>query len=660
MQPPRPPAWRAPAVVRTAVDAPVPGGIRLAPGLALVASDPVGWPEVSGVGDITDRVLAVHGSGVVDGRFVTDSAGLQAVLDAHPTWTSDELGSSIRGVMTAYVWRPGDAAVDVLPDPWGGLVHRYADNGVEVVSSDLGRVVEVLTSLGLRPRKSLPFAAEVASLGSGGYEPSSYEGIDVLDVFQYLRITADRVEVHRYGVGDEVLTPFASYAEGLDAISAEIEGNLRAVAAAAGGDDRVVAHLTGGIDTRLVLAATRALGLTDGFRYLCMGPHSSSDHRIAVRLAVEFDLLMTDDQGTGIERSPETFGDQLLWPMRHSWGLTPGGPTAHRTGTDTILLAGGFGGYLKGNYSRASGADDVGPGRDDSAAVAQAVFGVKAFSSEPGAALVAPDVMEHRIDRFHALRLAAADLGLSPSAALDWLFIRVRNRYFVAETTRLWNSYVHRFDPLYSVSGARLALSLPTDERAANRVPFDLMRRWTPRLLGLPFDRPRVTPAYEALSRGVRMREFARPDKEPRHDGRRPPYLPPATGVTPVPPVSPELVERARAMDAPLRLLRDLDEARDLVRSCLDQLPAHQRWEVLNKSTVHGLLNYTLTHRGPIRQVHSLAAALVWYTDGMPARAGAGKPEPVRRRSLAGTRKVLWHLRNGGVRQAREAYRRQR
>lgn len=564
---------------------------------------------MSGQGPVA---LALDGSGVLNGRFLRNRTDLQAVVRRHPTTSANALGGSLRGVATAYLWRPEQRAIDLLPDPWGALVYRYREPGLDILSSDLGAVVAAAHAAGVRLRRSLEFVTEVAAAGSGGLTPASYEGIETLDVLEFVRVTDRGVEVRTYSVAQEVLEPFPSYEEGLDAVQAEIEQNLQAAVASGIAAPERLAHLTGGLDTRLVLAASLSLGLTDQFRYLSMGPVSQPDRAIAERLAVEHDLLMTDWRGAHAARTPTTITEQAAWPMNYSHGMVTGGPHVHFRSSDTLVLSGGFGGFMKANYSTPLRDVDQGSTLEASSAMAEKLWGTMAYSADPKLGLYTPEVLRRRIERLHELRMAGQERGLSPDAALDFLFIQVRNRYFVSEITRVWNAVVHRFDPLYTLSGARLGLSLPAEVRRQNVVGLDLMRRWAPELMGLPFDRPKVSQGYQDLRGAVPRRQFSRPMARPRHDGRQVPV--PVGGRTDLPQLTPDMAARATAMLAPLWHVRDLEPARAALRVALQDLDPAVRKAVFNERRLHALLHSDLKHRGVIRQVHKLQSALQWLT----------------------------------------------
>lgn len=603
-------------------------------------------------------VLGVHGCAVVDGVFVADVAAYQAVVDARPRWSLEALGQSARGVFCAYVFDPVTNAVWVLPDPWGGgLVHHARTPADHVISSDLGAVVACLSALGHPPRRSPAYATELAACGSGGLAPSSHEGVEVLDILEFAVVDAHGVHVRSYPVAEHLTEPFASYEEGLEAVRAEIEGNIAAIAAS---PLPRIAHLTGGADTRMVLGATLSQGATDAFRYLSIGQPGLPDKEIAERLAVEYDLLMTQERGSDVTLAPRTLREQARWPLDFSHGLVSKGPQRHQTASSTIIVSGGFGGYLKGNYSSQlarvlpDAPEELAAGRLPDRAqtqrFAEAIWGPRVYSRDPAVALYSADLVAARVDRLHELRLDAHQRGLDPAAGLDLLFMRVRNRYFVGETTRLWNEYIHRIDPLYCLSGARLALTGGPDLRRANALVLDLLRGWDPALPALPFDSPKVPPAYAELRVPIAARAFREPDRAARYDDAPPPPVPEGRRQD-LRPATPEQVARARELRGPLWQVRDLDAVRSDLRTLVWDDGSSPLAAAFNRPVLWQLLTWPLNHRALIRQAFDLHAAVLWHADGTtapstPVTGITAPPEGARKpvvRSLA--RKVGGRLR---------------
>jgi hypothetical protein len=143
----------------------------------------------------TAAILGVHGCGTIDGTLVwrtQDAERVGAMMNA-TSWA--HLGERIRGSLTLYLLDEPRGTIAVLPDPLGaGVVFTFRDQDSFAVSSDLQRLSEFLAGRGKRISRSAGYSACLIATGSGGIFPSSYEGIDALDHFQYVLVKADGVE----------------------------------------------------------------------------------------------------------------------------------------------------------------------------------------------------------------------------------------------------------------------------------------------------------------------------------------------------------------------------------------------------------------------------------------------------------------------------------
>src|SRR5690606_21997429 len=99
--------------------------------------------------------------------------------------------------------------------------------------------------------------------------------------------------------------------------------------------------------------------------------------------AVEHGLLMTDWRGAHATRAPTTIIEQAAWPMDHSHGMVTGGPHQHFRASETLVLSGGFGGFMKANYSTPLRGVDHGPTLGATAAMAEQLWGTLAYSPNP-------------------------------------------------------------------------------------------------------------------------------------------------------------------------------------------------------------------------------------------------------------------------------------
>lgn len=130
-----------------------------------------------------------------------------------------------------------------------------------------------------------------------------------------------------------------SYEDSLEAAQAEIMANIKALSES--DHRRKVAHLTGGVDSRLVLASILSCRKESEFAFYCSGGPTEPDKIVAERLAVEFGLTMTNHPGFEVKTAPATLDDQLLWPFQHTSGIISAAAHVGHEQTSTIIASGG-------------------------------------------------------------------------------------------------------------------------------------------------------------------------------------------------------------------------------------------------------------------------------------------------------------------------------
>ena len=106
------------------------------------------------------------------------------------------------------------------------------------------------------------------------------------------------------------------------------------------------------------------------------------------------------------------------------------------------------------------------------------------------------------------------EAGFEPDAVINYMYVEGRNRYWIGLHSYYGNFYRTQFDPLYSLQGISLPLSLEFDKRKSNFVGLDLMHFWAPTLLELPFDKKKVSDLYEKERRKVTTRQFSNASPE--------------------------------------------------------------------------------------------------------------------------------------------------
>lgn len=552
-------------------------------------------------------VVAAHGVGVLRGRLVADTESAADILERNGRTPLKELGQDIRGSLTLYVLEVEAQRLSVLPDPLGGgLVFLWKGTAGQAVSSDLAALVSFLELIGEGPKKSLEYVAAYVATGSGGLVDSSYENVVALSQFSYIEVSPGGVSIHTYPGEREFFESKMSYEDSLDAAQAEITANINALSES--DHRRKVAHLTGGVDSRMVLASILSTMNDPQFVFYCSGGPTEPDKIVAQRLAVEFGLTMTDHGGLDAITAPVTLDDQLLWPFQQTAGIISGVSHAGIARTATAIASGGYGELFRSFYNK--GTAHTGSMQE----AAERMFGRLAFGLETDRRLLADEFSQKTQSRLAAIVESAAASGVREDGRLDFVYMNRRNRYYVGEISRSLSPFAARFDPLYSLSGASLGLRVDGRMREANVIGMDLIERMTPGLSLLPFDTDRFAGAYSDL-RGTPDGKLFERAGNPAFDGAermRPANADIVEGVRP----SRLDIERANKLRMPPRLIAQFPAIRDGLKEIIVGLPKAEFNSVFNRRAVSLLIDREPSHRAYYRTARDLYAALLWYARG--------------------------------------------
>jgi hypothetical protein len=552
-------------------------------------------------------VVGAHGTGVLRGRLITDAEAAIDVLNRNKEQPLKELGQDIRGSLTLYVVEPEAKRLTILPDPLGGgLVFVWKGAAEQVISSDLAALISFLDLIGERPKKSLEYVAAYVATGSGGLVDSSYEDVLVVPQFSYAEVSSAGVTTRDYPGKRKFFESESSYQDSLEETHAEITENVNALAEST--HPRKVAHLTGGVDSRLVLASILESGNQSEFAFYCSGGPTEPDQIVAQSLAVEFGLRMTHHSGLEAKTAPPTLDDQLLWPFQHTSGIISGVAHAGNAPTKTAVASGGYGELFRSFYDK--GLVHTGSMQD----AAERMFGRLAFGVEADRRLLSEKFSQTAQSRLAAIIESAAVSGVREDARLDFVYMNRRNRYYVGEISRSLSPFAARFDPLYSLSGASLGLRVDGLSRQANVIGIDLVERMVPGLSLLPFDTDRFTGAYRDLRGTPDARPFRNPGK-PMFDGEERMRPDNANSVEAVRP-SPSDIERANKLRMPPRLVAQFPTIRDGLKEIIVGLPRSDFDAVINRRAVSRLIDREPSHRAYYRTARDLYAALLWYAKG--------------------------------------------
>lgn len=557
-------------------------------------------------------VVGADGAGVVGGEFVSGNSTSGTLLSG-VSLDPDYVGRHARGAVAVYLEDLRQKEISVCPDPLGGaVVYIYEGRKLAAASADLRRLVQVLGDLGISLSKSWRFGIELLACGNGGVSQSPYREIRALRPFEYCVLQRGKLRVSGYQT-QEQLQSSRDYETSIEGARAQIEQNVRVATESA--PALVTSHLTGGFDSRLVLAALSSSDMAHAARFYCQGDAVLPDRQIAERVASTFDLLMTEHPGTVQAVAPSDIGGQLAWPLAHSNGVLTIGPHAgSRDGGHNRILSGGYGGTFRSTYDyRLQGKPrgNARPGLE----LARGLWPSYLFGDSERSGLLSTEFLESFSDGIESVRRRGRALGVRDDALADFLYISTRSRYFIGHISRSWSQFTPRFDPLYSLEAVALALQLPLDMRSSNIIGFDLMRALDSRLLSMPFDVPKFS------SDLARWRELVPESPWPRgeslvtrYDGRRP-AKPESfdTGILNIPKPTSEDVERARQMNARAYQVSGRRAVQRELQELVLGLPKGARNFAFNARRLNALLTQPANRRVQVRALFNLFGVLTWY-----------------------------------------------
>ncbi|CAJ0910236.1 hypothetical protein [Alcaligenes faecalis] len=538
-------------------------------------------------------VFSMYGAGWVDGVFVSKPSDLFGFFKNNNKSYLSKVFQSQRGSLTLYI-KDGDKYF-VVPDPLSGsMLFYYKENENWFISSDLESLLLVLKESGIEPEKRFDYLTELISTGNGGFVPSSYEGVCVLDPFEYILITRDSVEILLSPEHDKLLSPVSDIEKKnlFHTVREEFVNNVRSVSQSS--IKNKVAHLTGGFDSRLVLAALLSSGIDhDLFNVMCSGNEETNDKVIAKKLASHYDLIFTNSDGRNSANAFEP--GKALFP---SMGMVRANIPS-RFLEDYVVMSGGYGGLLRSVYgSRASLSNN------SIENVLTSLFG-KRFSSNENSGIISKRFYDFYYAEFERYINKIKACGLPVNSILDYIFATKRNRYYIGSISALYSKYSPRVDPLYSVNALRLSLSLTEQERKSNVLGLNLLRSFDETMISLPFDVSKIDDFYRKNYNKVYEKDFIKRDLRVRNVERERDF----SGVAP----TKSQIELSKSMNSSLMQILYLDDvqyrARGILKKNRDLIEKNLNWKVVNR-----FYRGELKNRIHIRTAFSIYDSLNWYS----------------------------------------------
>ena len=444
-----------------------------------------GWQAFTEIGKIGSHWHA-------DSHSLTGFAGLPVWWDgawpAGKTWgahlASAVAGSTVLdvtdqliGMFSLYCLEkagPGYVGSDCLS---GGLLYTAELDDTLIVSNRASLVARVLQPLDMPPKRDWRGPGWLLYDGQCNGPETGFRDVSVLHQGECLAIAPDgRARIDRRADNSWDFEPFThqtlSLEKAIEAADSRLRGSLRGLAALPFG--RRELRLSGGKDSRLLLALILSEGLQDRFTFLTYGHRESSDSQIARRIGEHVGVPIEFDDRT------ELLPDPLWEAQRIHTSLVGGTVSGWDEKSDTV----------SSNTLRISGGLSTNI-RPDGAALRlyktdlPFVDYLEDQRSRRPASLLRPDFDDYyAAEKREAFATQTAllpnprDFATIVNIGLGWRRWTGPN---VEVSPAPW-SYPYFDSALFAI-----ALSIPESDRISEQLPFEIMRRTQTGLELFPF-----------------------------------------------------------------------------------------------------------------------------------------------------------------------------
>ena len=413
------------------------------------------------------------GMAVARGRLIQDESGLGP---ANPRAFAERA----RGVFSLVSVEP--QRVSIASDPLSVYPLWYWQSGDLFVCSNNAHLIRtVLAEVGIQLQKDAGFFAWQLIFQNGVADSTGYEGVRWTPFGHCVTISSGE------GGVDVAMEPLeASSVERLyrpdqptdaliDQAQAEISENVIALSS---GDFRMrVCDLSGGLDTRVMVAAVLGHGLEGKFGFNTAGTRSTPDGNVAALVRARYGLRHSVYVSSP-QRDDPAFTTQLRSMLFRTYGcfgqLTSTG-LGLRSDRRMLHLNGGCGETLRGPYSAGLA--------ENTSALDSRINHVRAYGG-----LLRPEARDELSQTLSELFADAAQAGFIGADAADQHYIEHRNRQFMGTQCRARLNFQSLAFPLYSPAAIAAAFSGPPKRRGIAGVHFGLIDRLFPELLEIPLE----------------------------------------------------------------------------------------------------------------------------------------------------------------------------
>ena len=367
----------------------------------------------------------------------------------------------------------------VAADPFGiGLLYRGDTPDVTVVSSRADVVAAAITRSG-PPARDLTTMGWLPFFGYPIGDGTGFEGVKALPQATYLALEPGgaRTKTWRprwWTFTDQEQPPDVD--DLAELVLEDVRNNLRSISRLS--PSRPILNLSGGKDSRLILASAVSAGLHHDLSYTAFGLPANGDAILAHLLASRYGLDLTYTGTRTASMSAETFERRLrahVFQNSALFGVWDLQGANHAT--QVVRLTGALGELFRSHYA---------PNRTLSTEQEVTDFFVHRVSFDP-AGLLKPDAaISYRSLVLNWVN-EQLEAGVLPEDVPDLFYLQHRVHRWLGANYEV-ASLAPQALPLKSLLGLRAAFCLRHSTRRTGRLLFEAMRRAEPELTKVPLE----------------------------------------------------------------------------------------------------------------------------------------------------------------------------
>lgn len=440
-------------------------------GLSLIYSYLADDHELLFFGTAPERHLSADRSLYAEGYFyearvlLPDNRALPALVERAPRINGN-------GTMVTLA----DGTIKFAADRLGlSQIYCHA-HAPQIVTNRIELAVRILESLGCSPSLDTAGAARMLMYATPFWSGTAVAGLSLLPLGTAAILNGRGIQMTeplRFSAGT------GGYRALLLRAAEEISSNVRAIVQSLG-EANLVMSLSGGVDSRVLLAAMLAAGVEKQFGFYTYGREDSADRSLARGIRAVFGLREAVRAPAVYYAAEQAFerGFQLNWGMRKldgNEGFTESEPR------DEIIIDGGCGENMRGYFSKLL-RRRYGDER---------LFKMSRHDIREGflRMLLRSKLVSPRLEKAIRTRARSEIACLSRGDTvtdIDLLYPHYRNRFHIGLGARIRASNALTFSPLCSPAGIASSLAIDPQERAMSRVAYDLICLMCPKLAAIP------------------------------------------------------------------------------------------------------------------------------------------------------------------------------